>query len=122
MAPQLTPPPALQPPSSYASLPWRHIKVSHVPESSPTPTPVILITLNRPEKYNAFTETMREDLCKAYELIDVDDRVRCVVVTGAGNKAFCAGADLEIGFLGGASKGGKQSNAKSERDIDHRDG
>ena len=122
MAPQIAPPPAIQPPSSYASLPWRHIKVSHVPESSPTPTPVILITLNRPDKYNAFTGTMQEDLCKAYELIDADDRVKAVVLTGAGSKAFCAGADLEIGFLGGASKGGQQRSAKDERDIDHRDG
>lgn len=122
MAPQIAPSPAVQPASSYASLPWRHIRVSHVPESSPTPTPVVLITLNRPDKYNAFTSTMQEDLCKAYELIDADDRVKAVVLTGAGNKAFCAGADLEIGFLGGASKGGKQRNAKDERDIDHRDG
>ena len=65
---------------------------------------------------------MMEDIVKAYEIIDVDDRVKCVVMTGAGSKAFCAGADLEIGFLGGASKGGKQANAKTERDIDHRDG
>ena len=122
MAPQLAPPPRLDPPSSYSSLPWRHIKVSHVPESSPTPTPVILITLNRPDKHNAFTSFMQEDLCKAFELIDVDDRIKCVVVTGAGSKSFCAGADLEIGFLGGASKGSKQNNAKTERDIDHRDG
>lgn len=120
MAPQ-APQSSIQPPSSYASLPWRHIKVSHVPEFSPSPTPVILITLNRPEKYNAFTGAMQEDLCKAYELIDVDDRVKCVVLTGAGSKAFCAGADLEIGFLGGASKDGRNT-AKTERDIDHRDG
>jgi enoyl-CoA hydratase/carnithine racemase len=122
MAPQVAPLPAVNPPSSYSSLPWRHIKVSHVPESSPTPTPVILITLNRPDKHNAFTGIMQEDICKAYEMIDVDNRVKCVVITGAGNRSFCAGADLEIGFTGGASKDGKQSNTKRERDIDHRDG
>jgi enoyl-CoA hydratase/carnithine racemase len=119
---QNKPPPAVQLPSNYASLPWRHIKVTHVPESSPTVTPVILITLNRPEKYNAFTNTMMEDIVKAYELIDADDRVKAVVLTGAGNKAFCAGADLENGFPGGASKSGKVTSVKTERDIDHRDG
>lgn len=113
-------PDALDLPDSYEHLPTRHIKVSHVPAGSSSPTPVILITLNRPEKNNAFTETMREDLERVYELIDIDDRVKCVVLTGAG-KMFCAGADLEIGFLGGASKTGS-STAKSERDVDHRDG
>jgi enoyl-CoA hydratase/carnithine racemase len=116
------PPPQLEPPSSYQTLPFQHIKVSHVPESSPTPTPVLLITLNRPEKYNAFTGIMQRDICKVYELIDIDPRVKCVVITGGGTKAFCAGADLEIGFLGGASKDGSPVNAKTERDVDHRDG
>ncbi len=116
------PPPQVQPPSSYSSLPFQHIKVSHVPASSPTPTPVLLITLNRPDKHNAFTGIMQKDLCKVYELIDIDPRVKCVVITGAGPRAFCAGADLEIGFLGGAAKSGSPANAKTERDVDHRDG
>jgi len=77
-------PTALELPASYAELPFRHIKVSHVPESSPTPTKVILITLNRPDKNNAFTDIMREDMEHVYQLIDVDDRVKCVVLTGAG--------------------------------------
>ncbi|RMZ82421.1 hypothetical protein DV737_g2131, partial [Chaetothyriales sp. CBS 132003] len=105
------PRPQAVPPSSYQTLALQHIKVSHVPESSPTPTSVILITLNRPEKYNAFTRLMQREMCQVYELIEVDPRVKCVVVTGAGSKAFCAGADLEIGF---GSGGGK--------DVDHRDG
>lgn len=58
---------------------------------------MILITLNRPEKHNAFTQTMADELCQAFRLFDADDRVRAVVVTGAG-KMFCAGADLDIGF------------------------
>ena len=65
---------------------------------------------------------MQKDLCKVYELIDIDPRVKCVVITGAGPRAFCAGADLEIGFLGGAGKSGSPANAKTERDVDHRDG
>ena len=115
--------PLADPPSSYNDLKTQHIKVSHVPASSPTPTPVILITLNRPEKYNAFTDLMQRELVSTYAAIDVDNRVKAVVITGAGSKAFCAGADLEIGFLGGASKSGDvKVHAKTERDVDHRDG
>jgi enoyl-CoA hydratase/carnithine racemase len=114
-------PPPLQIPDSYTSLPLKHIKISHVPESSPSPTPVLLITLNRPQKHNAFTDQMREDLERAYELIDIDPRVKVVVLTGAG-RSFCAGADLEIGFLGAKDKDGQVKNAKTERDVDHRDG
>ena len=114
-------PPPLKVPDSYANLPFRHIKVSHVPESSPTATPVILITLYRPNKHNAYTEVMREDLDKVYELIDIDDRVKVVVLTGAG-RSFCAGADLEIGFLGAPDETGQVERPKTERDVDHRDG
>ncbi|KAL2415168.1 Enoyl-CoA hydratase AFT3-1 [Exophiala dermatitidis] len=113
--------PPLKVPESYTTLPLRHVKVSHVPESSPTATPVILITLNRPQKHNAFTEAMRVDLERVYELIDVDPRVKVVVLTGAG-RSFCAGADLEIGFLGAKDENGQIKNPKTERDADHRDG
>ncbi|MGI5272739.1 crotonase/enoyl-CoA hydratase family protein [Nonomuraea sp. CA-218870] len=54
---------------------------------------VATITLNRPERLNAFTLTMRTELIEAFDLADADDEVRAVVVTGAG-RAFCAGADL----------------------------
>ncbi|MFI7698662.1 enoyl-CoA hydratase-related protein [Nonomuraea sp. NPDC049480] len=54
---------------------------------------IATITLNRPERLNAFTFTMRKELIDAFELADADDEVRVVVVTGAG-RAFCAGADL----------------------------
>jgi enoyl-CoA hydratase/carnithine racemase len=54
------------------------------------------ITLNRPDKLNAFTGTMMNELIAAFDQADKDDDVRAVVVTGAG-RAFCAGADLSAG-------------------------
>ena len=54
---------------------------------------IATVTLNRPERMNAFTLTMRDELIDAFDRIDADDDVRAVVVTGAG-RAFCAGADL----------------------------
>ena len=56
--------------------------------------PVALVTLHRPEKMNAFTRTMMAELIDAMDEADGDDRVRAVVFTGAGDRAFCAGADL----------------------------
>jgi 2-(1,2-epoxy-1,2-dihydrophenyl)acetyl-CoA isomerase len=55
---------------------------------------VATITLNRPDKLNAFTGTMREDLLEALRACERDERVRVVVLTGAG-RAFCAGGDVE---------------------------
>jgi enoyl-CoA hydratase/carnithine racemase len=57
---------------------------------------VLTITLNRPDRLNAFTETMMNELIAAFDASDADDDVRAVIVTGAG-RAFCAGADLEKG-------------------------
>jgi enoyl-CoA hydratase/carnithine racemase len=57
---------------------------------------VAVVTLDRPERKNAFTAAMGESLGRAYAYCDHDDAVRVVVVTGAGD-AFCAGADLTPG-------------------------
>jgi enoyl-CoA hydratase/carnithine racemase len=57
---------------------------------------VAVVTLNRPERLNAFTGRMGDELGAAYASCDADDDVRAVVVTGGG-RAFCAGADLEPG-------------------------
>jgi hypothetical protein len=103
-------------PSSYATLPTKYIGLSHVPAESPTPTAVILVKLNRPEKNNAFLEAMAEELKEVFELFDIDDRVRAIVLTGAG-KMFCAGADLEVGFLEGKSR----DEAAPGGARDHRD-
>jgi enoyl-CoA hydratase/carnithine racemase len=57
---------------------------------------VLTITLNRPERLNAFTPTMQRELIEAFERADDDDDVRAIVVTGKG-RGFCAGADLGAG-------------------------
>lgn len=57
---------------------------------------VLTITLNRPERLNAFTTTMGDELRAVFDDADADDDVRAVIVTGAG-RGFCAGADLERG-------------------------
>jgi enoyl-CoA hydratase/carnithine racemase len=61
---------------------------------------ICTLTLNRPDKLNAFTVRMMQELLAAFDAIDADDAVRVVIVTGAG-KGFCAGADLS--GSGGAS-------------------
>lgn len=57
---------------------------------------IALLTLNRPEKLNAFNPLMNRGLIAAFDLTDADDAVRAVIVTGAG-RGFCAGADLAGG-------------------------
>jgi enoyl-CoA hydratase/carnithine racemase len=55
---------------------------------------IATITLNRPEKMNAYTRIMGEEIMAAMDDIDADDACRAVIFTGAGERAFCAGADL----------------------------
>jgi enoyl-CoA hydratase/carnithine racemase len=55
---------------------------------------IATVTLNRPEKMNAFTRTMMDEIIDAMDRTDGDDAVRGVIFTGAGERAFCAGADL----------------------------
>ncbi len=57
---------------------------------------ILTLTLNRPERLNAFTGRMCEELIDALDRADADDSVRAIIVTGAG-RAFCAGADLGRG-------------------------
>ncbi|SFM63207.1 crotonase/enoyl-CoA hydratase family protein [Halopseudomonas yangmingensis] len=78
---------------------------------------ILTLTLNRPERMNAFNGQMRRELIAAFDAADADDAVRVIIVTGAG-KAFCAGADLE--------KGGDTFNRHARQDqpegADLRDG
>jgi enoyl-CoA hydratase/carnithine racemase len=69
---------------------------------------VATITLHRPERMNAFTGTMMREVIDAFDRVDADDDVRAVIVTGSGDRAFCAGADLA---------GGGETFAKGGSDI-----
>ena len=55
---------------------------------------IATLTLYRPEKMNAFTGTMMNEMIAAMDETDADDSVRAVIITGEGERAFCAGADL----------------------------
>jgi enoyl-CoA hydratase/carnithine racemase len=83
---------------------------------------VATITLNRPDRMNAFTAQMMLDMIAAFDATDADDEVKVVIVTGAG-KAFCAGADLGSG---GATfdyaKRGEEAREEAKVNDVYRDG
>ena len=54
-----------------------------------------VITINRPDRYNAFRGRTVEELIKAFRLAWADRAVRCVILTGEGDKAFCTGGDVK---------------------------
>jgi enoyl-CoA hydratase/carnithine racemase len=70
---------------------------------------VATITLNRPQAMNAWTATMAAELGDAMVRCDGDDGIRAVVLTGAGDRAFCAGADLG---RGGGTFAGRERNER----------
>lgn len=74
---------------------------------------VAKVVLNRPERLNAFTPVMKDELVSVFRTADVDDAVRVVIVTGSG-RAFCAGADL--------GRGGGTFDRGATRLADYRDG
>jgi enoyl-CoA hydratase/carnithine racemase len=80
---------------------------------------IFTLTLNRPDRMNAFTPLMMREMCAAFDAADADDSVRAVIVTGAG-KAFCAGADLGAGAatFDYAARGGKDGTGSPIRDDD----
>ncbi len=78
---------------------------------------VALVTLDRPQRLNAFTRQMGDELEHIFQQADQDDSVRAVVVTGAGD-AFCAGADLGAG---GATFDFSRDPERAVSEKDHRD-
>jgi enoyl-CoA hydratase/carnithine racemase len=78
---------------------------------------VCTVTLDRPERLNAVTSVMIDELIEALDQADADDAVRAVIVTGAG-RAFCAGADLS----GGGKTFDRAARGRSEAPGEHRDG
>lgn len=107
----MTPPPQpIDIPDTYSSLSYKEIRVSNHPQNAPGVTPIQILTLYRPGRHNAFTGTMMEEMEQAFQLFDIDDRVKCIVVTGHG-RIFCAGADLANAF-----------RQTGENVNDHRDG
>jgi enoyl-CoA hydratase/carnithine racemase len=78
---------------------------------------VLTITLHRPDKLNAFTNTMMRELIDAFDRADADDGVRVIIVTGAG-RAFCAGADLS----GGSGAFDSTHGHRPQSIDDYRDG
>jgi enoyl-CoA hydratase/carnithine racemase len=58
---------------------------------------IATITFNRPDKMNALSAPMMMEIGAAIDQTDADDAVRVVIITGAGERAFCAGADLSQG-------------------------
>ncbi|MGL5837857.1 MAG: crotonase/enoyl-CoA hydratase family protein [Sphingorhabdus sp.] len=81
---------------------------------------IATITLHRPEKMNAFTGTMMQEMIAAFDAIDADDAVRAVIVTGHGDRAFCAGADLTP--EGGGQVFANRGEVDSLSDVRVRDG
>jgi enoyl-CoA hydratase/carnithine racemase len=80
---------------------------------------ILTLTLNRPDKLNAFTNTMAQELIDAFDRADADDAIRAIIVTGAG-RGFCAGADLSAGaatFDHAALGGGRDLDDSSIRDT-----
>jgi len=83
---------------------------------------VAVLTLNRPDKLNAFNTQMMLDMIAAFDFTDANDDVRCVIVTGAG-RGFCAGADLSAGgqTFDDDARGGADRAARTKEGV-QRDG
>jgi enoyl-CoA hydratase/carnithine racemase len=81
--------------------------------------PIATITLDRPDRLNAFTGQMMQDMISAFDEVDADDAVRAVIVTGAG-RGFCAGADLGAG--GATFDADAQSGGSARSEMEQRDG
>ena len=84
---------------------------------------LMIITLDRPQAMNAFTARMMHEMCDALDKADADDNVSAIIITGQGERAFCAGADLSEGdktfnYEASQDAGGKASARRDDGSID----
>jgi len=79
---------------------------------------VTLVTLNRPQALNALNSAVLDDLIAAFAAFEADDTQRCAVLTGAGDKAFAAGADIkEMAAMAPAEFYGRDMFARWQGDL-----
>ena len=79
---------------------------------------VAVVTLNRPDVLNAFNQRMQDELRELWRSLRTNDDVRCIVLTGAGDKAFCSGIDrketIEEGYLSRETNGSAEGAAEGD--------
>ncbi|KIW83679.1 hypothetical protein Z517_02925 [Fonsecaea pedrosoi CBS 271.37] len=92
---QAPPSSTIQIPETYTTPADSHVRVTNHPESAPGVTPILIVSLNRPEKLNSFTGEMITGLESFFRVVDRDNRVKVVILTGTG-RAFSAGIDLNL--------------------------
>src|SRR5689334_20695912 len=79
-----------------------------------------LLTLNRPDKLNALTSVMKTDLFDFLETLKYEQQLRAVILTGAGDKSFCAGTDIaELYELSGQGREVSESGQKLAREFEN---
>ncbi|HEY2725718.1 MAG TPA: enoyl-CoA hydratase-related protein [Parafilimonas sp.] len=77
---------------------------------------IFIITINRPEKLNALNKTVIEELSAAIDEVHANDEIKSAIITGAGEKAFVAGADISE-FLSLGEKSGEELARKGQQNV-----